>query len=701
VAPGTISPGGSVDIDYVVLFADGVEIEARASDQLYTVLPRSASLDGSLAFGPINEQLTVTLRAFRGQQVVGEDRIVIVEVVNPTDPKIEFFTATPASIQPGEGVRLEWRVVNATSVRLVNEASSQSMDVAAEGFYDTSLGRTTTFRLVAEGSGKNDEAEVTVDVVIVDPPSIDDFGVVGTPVPNDVPTVLYWSTQLSDAVQIDDEGGSRILTSETPPEALAGAWLFGSSPGFHTYTLTAFGPAGGPATASVLAEKLARTPDAQLALRQASPRFATPGAQLFLQWDSGPPSAQIVVVSGGNWMSVAGNSYSEPLTGLETREVVVYADAGEGGIAEARHTAFQILPEQQVGGQAPIDGHAVMGAVGGTTGTFQDNYTVFVDEGSSIDVSLEQGINGGNACDPNLGLQVVDAQGTALPVVIDARGCPRAAATYLPEGPLSIEVFIVNGMIGERIEYVLVPDEKPAPCGDGIQQPNESCDDHNRRPNDGCDGYCQLEIGFDYGVAQLTDLPLDAPPDATTLRHWRSLFGSGGPLEDEAVAVIPLPAGFPFYGRTYYGAAIYTNGFISFLPGDPSNLDTIDPLADGSPEAVISVFGTDLVMPPTGKVVAWADEATGSVSIEYRNFAMPLGAGVLLDGRITLEPFGTIRVDVLDVMGSDASPSIHIGIESPINSYRVLAPDCDPSCSADDIKGGPSYQFFMQGIRGG
>jgi len=82
-------------------------------------------------------------------------------------PRIDSFTANPASIQPGESSNLRWSVANATDITIDQNVGT----VAANGTRQVFPTSTTTFNLTARGRGGMAARSVTVTVTGPPPPA--------------------------------------------------------------------------------------------------------------------------------------------------------------------------------------------------------------------------------------------------------------------------------------------------------------------------------------------------------------------------------------------------------------------------------------------------------------------------------------------------------------------------------------------------
>jgi cysteine-rich repeat protein len=224
----------------------------------------------------------------------------------------------------------------------------------------------------------------------------------------------------------------------------------------------------------------------------------------------------------------------------------------------------------------------------------------------------------------------------------------------------------------------MVPRIVEPACGDRQVNGFEQCDDGNRRSLDGCDGFCRFEPSHQYALLAEPGPPAPVPSEVVTLRHWRPR--TVAPADDEGILVLPLPFPFYFYGRWYHGLVIHTNGFVSLLPDfDMAAFDSASPLGPSAPNAVISLFGADLIAPQgSAETIAWTEGQR--FSIELRNYEPKDEPGSQVTGRITLYENGRIRLDYLRL---DADGPFQIGVESPSGNSIFIHPACEQGCNGE------------------
>jgi peptidoglycan-associated lipoprotein len=84
----------------------------------------------------------------------------------PQPPRIDSFTAEPASIERGQSSTLRWSVANATNMSIDQNVGA----VQANGTRQVNPGNSTTYTLTASGAGGTDTRSVTVTVNAPPPP---------------------------------------------------------------------------------------------------------------------------------------------------------------------------------------------------------------------------------------------------------------------------------------------------------------------------------------------------------------------------------------------------------------------------------------------------------------------------------------------------------------------------------------------------
>jgi len=160
------------------------------------------------------------------------EQVTVVVIQPPVKPKIASFTTSVSSITAGAGesVKLSWEVLNnPTSVTLSGIGS-----VATSGSFTVTPTQTTTYTLIAIGSGGTVQQDVQVFVTAPLPPPTLTFTSNVSSVTAGKPALLTWSTEhASLSVSFSDTGsvtssGNRIVNPMVTTD----------------YILTAMGPGG-------------------------------------------------------------------------------------------------------------------------------------------------------------------------------------------------------------------------------------------------------------------------------------------------------------------------------------------------------------------------------------------------------------------------------------------------------------------------
>jgi hypothetical protein len=145
--PDVIEPGDSSILSWTVSGASNVTIEPAIG---------TVSSNGSRSVSP-PETTTYKLIAFeKGEQKVSTCTITVKEKAL----LINSFDASPVSIKPGESAVLNWHVAGAANVTIEPEIGLRE----PAGTLNVSPEKTTTYKLMASGGGKEDVAYCTVTV---------------------------------------------------------------------------------------------------------------------------------------------------------------------------------------------------------------------------------------------------------------------------------------------------------------------------------------------------------------------------------------------------------------------------------------------------------------------------------------------------------------------------------------------------------
>ena len=123
----------------------------------------------------------------------------------PTNPVIDTFTATPATIYAGQSSTLEWETTDATSVSISGLPGTYAVDSSVS----VSPTTTTTYRLTATGIGGATHTAVdVVTVTVEEAPLIDYFEAYPASIREGESTQLSWLTTDATSASIDQGVGS-------------------------------------------------------------------------------------------------------------------------------------------------------------------------------------------------------------------------------------------------------------------------------------------------------------------------------------------------------------------------------------------------------------------------------------------------------------------------------------------------------------
>jgi uncharacterized cupredoxin-like copper-binding protein len=126
-----------------------------------------------------------------------------VSTASPSQVHIVQFSATPATVQPGQSTTLTWVVQNATSVTL--NPGPGSVD-AQSGSITVTPAQTTTYTLTATGAGGSVNSTVTVNVGGTGNPQIIRFEASPLNIAPGASSTLSWTTNNATTVSISGVG---------------------------------------------------------------------------------------------------------------------------------------------------------------------------------------------------------------------------------------------------------------------------------------------------------------------------------------------------------------------------------------------------------------------------------------------------------------------------------------------------------------
>ena len=124
-------------------------------------------------------------------------------------PTIEYFTATPESINPGESSTLSWSVTNATTITIDQGIGT----VSAKGTKEVSPSETTKYVLTAKNNDgqKTKSCEIKVEEPISKLPVINYFYADPTEIDSGYSSTLSWSVTNSTDVIIENDYDGLII----------------------------------------------------------------------------------------------------------------------------------------------------------------------------------------------------------------------------------------------------------------------------------------------------------------------------------------------------------------------------------------------------------------------------------------------------------------------------------------------------------
>ncbi|WJK35491.1 carboxypeptidase regulatory-like domain-containing protein [Solwaraspora sp. WMMA2065] len=150
---------------------------------------------------------------------------------------------------------------------------------------------------------------------------------------------------------------------------------------------------------------------------------------------------------------------------------------------------------------------------------------------------------------------------------------------------------------------------------------------------------------------------------------------------DDAVAAVPLPFAFPFYGGAYRSAWVDTNGLLSFTDPGGSHPYTGQQPAPATPAAAVAPFWDDLVVDASASVrTATTGSGTGQrFIVEWRNVHRKGNTAQRLSFEVLLAPDGTVTTNY-DQLDNAAERGAHavVGIEASDGQDRLRYSAAEP-----------------------
>lgn len=685
--PTTIEPNGAIEVRYVVLGADDVELHVETNMGSALVarnLPRPAD---TYRWENVQESGVLILRARRGQTDILEERRVYVVEDDVKGPEIVSLTATPLQARPGEEVRIAWEVLNATSVNLSYGMVAQPVD--PRGVLPVVVEATTTFFLSADSPEGRDEDQVTVTVVGDDDPRFTEFGVTSDDIVEGDTVGIFWETENAQRVEVYQDGA--IIYETSNPAVVAKGAYIGAPFEPAQYHAAAFGRSQSAAaiTPSEFVQVTPRAVPPVFSFATINPRkLPNMGGTLSAQirWQTNVPDGTVRLFDFSNGVErVIRNGMTQvQLEGPATRNFKLTVENEAGG-DEVFLSVFQPLRESPDPNDDPMFDslqyatNRVIDGMIDSIGSFwdQDWYLIYLPDTGVIQADL------GAMCAMGMEIELFTESAISLgSAQSGANGCASLYKDGLTAGTYRIVVRMPPGMTpgGDvMLPYELfVMGEATAVCGNGLPEYGEHCDDGNRTAYDGCTGRCYAENGWIYDV-QINANP-GLPIDGERIEFESQ---NGLPLDD-GYRVWPLPFQFPFYGSQHGAIVIHTNGYIGFLE-DAVHNTSFAPLGPQLPNAVIAPFGMDLelrpqaAVPSTVEVVEGIQGADDAVLIVWRNMRV-LGAQGLLTGGVLLQADGTHAIAYGNLTGG-VGQLFDAGTEGR-NGVNVLpVPGCEVGCN--------------------
>jgi|GEM_PF-5286948 len=160
---------------------------------------------------------------------------MMVFAANKKAPKINKFTVNNKDVSIGDTVILTWDVENATSIEILGLEKEEEEELPLSGSLETWPMATTTYVLIAKGSGGTVSASITVNVDCVGDVAIDYFKASSKNVVLGDTVTLSWST--SKACKVSIIGLEKTEEDELPLSGSIEAWPMATT----TYILQATG----------------------------------------------------------------------------------------------------------------------------------------------------------------------------------------------------------------------------------------------------------------------------------------------------------------------------------------------------------------------------------------------------------------------------------------------------------------------------
>ena len=695
--PLVVPMGGESEIRYLAQGADQVTI--TVSD---ATMPMGQSSQGDpvserRVISQITEDTSVLIIAETSDGKTGTAELTIEVERNVGDEvRVSRFNAAPDRVSPGDRIELTWTVLNGSEngVRIEKDGSPWLQGLATSGSKEDFPQQTTTYRLIAEGPTGMDDAEVTVVALQGNGPEITDLGM--TPESRTIVegsnAVLWWSTAEADQVMVTGPQGSTQFTTQLPELVSNGAWLLAPREGTSEYTVRASASGMTPVSGS---KALTVTPW-PTAPRILQPTVNPPVLPLnardqmaTVSWTVTPPNAEVEVRwENGTHRTSGSGSHTFPVDGEETTSLEVRALAPEGLahvipmriLAQGRESE----PNDLEGFAADLTNFARSGQMGrGGTELDIDWYEVVVPEAGRLHSVIEA------MCPVGLRMELHRSgfgQAIAVSETQTMGDCPEITQQGMLAGTYRLRVSQANNP-GQTspLPYMIRAYVFGPQCGNGVHEYGEHCDVQATDFSGACTPACRFNESHRYEAVERSRAAATRPARAEPAVF--SSYRAGDP-DDSGVAIVQLPFGFDYFGRTFHGLALFTDGFISFLPFGSDATSPTEFIGPTAPNAVIAPFIADLKLWNEG-IFTWLDTASNGrrFVIDMPSLTFATNGSAKLGAQIHLYEDGRIGMVYTEVeLGNERT--IAVGIEGPEGLIQVTLPGCEQTgCRQDMLEG--------------
>lgn len=281
--PEVVEPGKAAKLTWSAPGATSFTIESDVGDAPGTQFGNSATV----------RPWTTTNYTITARNAAGTDtRSIEVRAQKAgVKPRIDAFTATPASLSPGQSTTLAWSVTGATSLSV-----SPHVGPVAGNHLMLEPGATTTYTLTATNDAGSVSRKVTVSVA-PPPPTVAVFTAHPAEIFIGETTELQWSVT-----------GAESLSISPAPGAVSGTSVVVSPDVTTTYQLTASN-AGGATASAPFTVTVKPLPLPVIESFTASPNPLVQGSSATLAWSvSGSATLEITADHGPSPGSVSGAS---------------------------------------------------------------------------------------------------------------------------------------------------------------------------------------------------------------------------------------------------------------------------------------------------------------------------------------------------------------------------------------------------------